>query len=142
MNSDLLQQIDLLCDDINEGIFNSMPSRPSNSIQSKMSGDTDRITQAIKYQNQVEKLIKDRKKKKDKKDNRLGWLFKSKNEDILRIAEQIDILLEATKKAHSWPKGGGKICDKGLASAKKKYKGKWSAYAAGYATQVCKGKKK
>jgi hypothetical protein len=142
MSDQLTEQIDNLCDEINEGLFGSgMPTRPSNTQSSKMHGQTgDRLTQALKYQDQVAKVIKKRNKKKDKKAKRHNWLFQS--EDLLRLMDDIDMLLEATKKAHSWPKGGGKICDKGLASAKKKYKGKWSAYAAGYATQVCKGKKK
>lgn len=149
------KQIDELCDAINEGIFGgSMPTRPTNTRGHRhQTGDT--LKAALKYQSEVEKVIKKKKKKQEKKKQRsfdrlpnseklskLQWLRKSRNESIDILASDINTLLEATKKAHSWPKGGGKICDKGLASAKKKYKGKWSAYAAGYASQVCKGTKK
>lgn len=104
------KKIDELCDTINEGLFGgSMPTRPTNTRGHRhQTGDT--LKAALKYQSQVEKVIKKKKKKAEKKQqrsfdrlpnaNKLQWLRKSRNESAI-LAGEIDILLEATGKAHS-----------------------------------------
>ena len=70
--------------------------------------------------------------------NDMGKIIKLTESDLERIIEKImetENVLEGKKKA------GTKLCSRGKAAAKSKFKVYPSAYANGYAVQVCKGTK-
>ena len=69
----------------------------------------------------------------------MGKIIKLTESDLEKI---VQLVLESKRVITEKKKTGTKLCSRGKAAAKKKFKVYPSAYANGFAVQVCKGRMK